>query len=654
MILAMKPCPCRRAALAIFTIVLCCAAPQAALAQNVTLTGTLISQQSSQGAQSVTYTYTLDVPNGQTYKVDFSSPQSIFDGPRGKGHPTPQLLLGTNGAQVEITGDLQKNTLKALQTRFISAAPIIQSLAKGGGEGFGQKALNFFVTYGVPICFVLLVIGLFMSMRMMPGRGRKEKLAASKTGKVRWDDVAGCEDAKEELKEIVEFLRHPSRFKHVGARVPRGVLLHGPPGTGKTLLARAVATEAGARFYHQSASSFTEVYVGVGARRVRNLFKQARRRTVHARLGDRLRAFLHLPAQRSSAIIFIDELDAAGKKRGGSFNDESDRTLNELLVAMDGFTEHDNIVVIGATNHTESLDPALLRPGRFDRQVMISPPDLAGRREILSVHTRGKPVEDVDLEKIAKHTAGLAGADLANLCNEAAIYAGRRGSHKISDVDFSEAFERIIAGVASRKLRTPYERRVTAYHEAGHALVSEMLPEAKKTNKISLVPRGQALGYALFLPEEDRYIQSREEIMAEITVLLAGRCAEEEAIGRVHNGVADDIRRASALSRQMLDSWAMGSDLAADISEPGFLGAHRPFSEDFRRRRDGEQRAILNGAYQKAREIITQHRPVLDAIAETLLENEEIDRERINEILNAVMAKRDRSPDALPAPVHVT
>src|SRR3984957_16859325 len=340
--------------------------------------------------------------------------------------------------------------------------------------------------------FAALIYLMWRTLKVMP-RVKPQQIKPSSNQSVAWKDIAGADEAKAELQEIVEFLRDPKQFEKLGAKVPKGVLLHGPPGTGKTLLAKAVAAESGAEFFAQSAASFVEMFAGLGAARIRRLFAVARS---------------HEPA-----IIFIDELDAVGGRRGADISGEKDQTLNQLLVEMDGFDSNGRVVVIAASNLLEKLDPALLRPGRFDRQVFVMPPDVKGRLGVLQVHTRTKPMGDVDLELVAQQTSGLTGADLANICNEAAIFAARRQAKKIGAVDFDSAIERVIAGVQSKRVLNRHEERVVAYHEAGHALCGELLPSVDRVHRISIVPRGRALGYTLNLPAEDRYLKTREELL---------------------------------------------------------------------------------------------------------------------------------------------
>jgi cell division protease FtsH len=461
----------------------------------------------------------------------------------------------------------------------------------------------------LPLIFMgLIAVVLLGMLRFMP-RTKPEEIKPDSKSSVHWEDVAGVEEAKEELREIVDFLRDPKRFRKLGARVPKGVLLHGPPGTGKTMLAKAVAAEAGAKFYAQSAASFVEMFVGLGAARIRRLFRKARK--------------------SRPAIIFIDELDAVGATRGNDISGEKDQTLNQLLVEMDGFGGTDDLVVIAASNLLDKLDPALLRPGRFDRQIFVAPPDLTGRIEILKVHSKNKPVGDVDLDIVARQTAGLTGADLANICNEAAIFAGRKDRDVVLTEDFNSALERVVAGMESRRLMNEHEKRVVAYHEAGHALCSELLPSVEKVHKISIVPRGRALGYTLNLPEEDRYLKSKEELTEYLVVLLGGRVAEQIIFGTVTTGASDDLKKVNEISRAMVADYGMGNSMSArrlaidDYS----------ISDNTRRLVDDEQADITDVAYRHAHRLITEHRDKLEAFANTLLEQEVLERDDIERIV---------------------
>src|SRR5919201_445346 len=387
-----------------------------------------------------------------------------------------------------------------------------------------------FATMWLPLAFFLILVLtaylLWKTVGMMP-RVRPTHLDSRSRSAVTWADVAGVEEARAELMEVVDFLRHPERFERLGAKVPKGILLYGPPGTGKTLLAKAVAHESGANFYSASASSFVEMFAGLGAARIRRLFNEARK--------------------NSPAIIFIDELDAVGAQRTGhGFNREQDQTLNQLLVELDGFEGAEQVVVMGASNRIQDLDPALLRPGRFDRQMLVPPPDLAGREAILRVHTRGKPLAaDVDLGLVARQTAGLTGADLANIANEAAIFAGRRELQYIHQGEFELAMERVVAGLQQRRVVTEKEKRILAYHEAGHALMSFLMADLLPVHKVTIVSRGQALGYTLNLPSEERYLHTKEEFEDLLKVFLAGRAAEQIVFGRVTNGAANDLEKAT-------------------------------------------------------------------------------------------------------------
>ena len=481
------------------------------------------------------------------------------------------------------------------------------------------------------IFVVLLVYVMFRMLNVMP-KTKPQEIKASKRSGTKWDDIAGAEGTKDELREVVEFLSDPQRFKALGARVPKGILLHGPPGTGKTMLAKAVAHESGANFFSQSASSFVEMFAGLGAARIRRLFREAR--------------------DNAPAILFIDELDAVGRTRGADVSGERDQTLNQLLVEMDGFDASENIVVMAASNLLEHLDPALLRPGRFDRQVFVPPPDLRGREQILVVHTRDKPLaQDVDLGRVAQHTSGLTGADLANLCNEAAIQAGRNRRDFIAQADFSDAFERVVAGLQSRKVITDHEKRVVAWHEAGHALVSELLPTVDQVQKVSIVPRGKALGYTLNLPQEDRYLKSRQELIDYMKVLLGGRVAEEITFGRATTGASDDLSKVTKIARSMVYEYGMGTTIRSHQVPANDWDV----SEMMRQRRDEEVTEIAEEAYRGALQLIADHRDLLDEIANKLLDNEVIEHDEIVAIMaghrDSALApppryEPERAPDA--------
>jgi cell division protease FtsH len=481
----------------------------------------------------------------------------------------------------------------------------------------------------LPILFMgLLVYLVWRTLRLMP-RTKPQQITPRSASSVTWDDIAGVTETKDELREVVEFLSRPKQFKKLGAKVPKGILLHGPPGTGKTLLAKAVAHESGANFFGQSASSFVEMFAGLGAARIRRLFKQAR--------------------DNAPAIVFIDELDAVGAKRGSDISGERDQTLNQLLVEMDGFESGHSIVVMAASNMLEKLDTALLRPGRFDRQVFVPPPDMRGRHEILRVHSRNKPLgQGVDLERVARHTSGLTGADLANLCNEAAILAGRNKRDFITHGDFENAFERVVAGLQSRKVITDHEKRVIAWHEAGHALVSELLPSVDKVQKVSIVPRGKALGYTLNLPQEDRYLKSREELIDYMKVLLAGRVSEQITFGRITTGAADDLERVTSIGRSMIYDYGMGTTIRAHQVPGDDLAV----SEALRQIRDEEVQALAEEAYRGALRLLTDQRDLLDEIASRLLVNESIERDEIKRIMSRhgeVDEPPERVPDEEPA-----
>jgi cell division protease FtsH len=508
----------------------------------------------------------------------------------------------------------------------VAAAP----LPVGSGGGLSWNDVQDWAVIWLPIIFPGIVsFGLLWMLRLMP-RTKPQEIKPSAAGAVRWQDVAGVEESKDELREVVEFLRDPKRFRKLGARVPQGILLHGPPGTGKTLLAKAVAHESNATFFAQSASSFVEMFAGLGAARIRRLFRQARK--------------------ESPAIIFIDELDAVGATRGKDISGEKDQTLNQLLVELDGFSARDQIVVIAASNMLDKLDPALLRPGRFDRQIFVSPPDLKGRRAILDVHTRDKPLaERVDLDIVARQTSGLTGADLANLCNEAAIFAGREHRSELVTSDFQSALERVIAGVQSRRVITEHEKRVVAYHEAGHALCSEMLPSVEKVHRISIVPRGRALGYTLNLPEEDRYLKTKDELLDYLVVLLGGRVTEQLVFGAITTGASDDLRKVHEISRSMITMYGMGTELASKQLPADDYS----MSDHTRRLVDEEQQYLTDLAHRRAAKLVAENRTLLEALAFTLLENEVLERDDIERLVGLYKGQAEPFNGAEPGPAQI-
>jgi cell division protease FtsH len=480
--------------------------------------------------------------------------------------------------------------------------------------GHWFQAINDFASTWLPLAlFVLLALMawlLWKTVGMMP-RIRPADLTHGARSQTTWADVAGVEEVRTELMEVVDFLREPKRFERLGAKVPKGLLLYGPPGTGKTLLAKAVAFESGAHFYSASASSFVEMFAGLGAARIRKLFNDARK--------------------NAPAIVFIDELDAVGASRTGhGFNREQDQTLNQLLVELDGFEGAEQVVVMGASNRIQDLDPALLRPGRFDRQLLVPPPDLAGRESILRVHTRGKPLAlDVDLKTVARQTSGLTGAELANICNEAAIFAGRRSDITISQPDFDAALERVVAGLQQKKVLTEKERRILAYHEGGHALMAHLMGSVMELQKVTIVSRGNALGYAFYLPEEDRYLHTKEELVDRMAVALAGRAAEEVVFGRVTNGAANDLEKVTEIARSMVFEWGM----ADSVTSRTLRADNYALSEATKRLRDEEQAALTDGAYEEALRLLRKHRVPLDRIAAELLEKETLVREELLQLV---------------------
>ncbi|MBR2495277.1 ATP-dependent zinc metalloprotease FtsH [Helicobacter sp.] len=503
--------------------------------------------------------------------------------------------------------------------------------------GFSES--NFFTeTLGwlLPI-FVFLGLWMFLASRMQKsmgggifGMGSSKKLVNAEKPKVKFDDMAGNEEAKEEVVEIVDFLKYPDRYAAVGAKIPKGVLLVGPPGTGKTLLAKAVAGEANVPFFSMSGSSFIEMFVGLGASRVRDLFEMAKK--------------------EAPSIIFIDEIDAIGKSRaaGGmiSGNDEREQTLNQLLAEMDGFgSENAPVIVLAATNRPEVLDPALLRPGRFDRQVLVDKPDFNGRVQILKVHIKSvKLARDVDLEEIAKLTAGLAGADLANIINEAALLAGRNNQKQVSQVNLKEAVERGIAGLEKKSRRiSPKEKKIVAYHESGHALVAEMTKGASKVNKVSIVPRGMAaLGYTLNTPEENKYLMQKHELLAEVDVLLGGRAAEDAFLGEISTGASNDLERATDILKAMISYYGMTDENGLMVLEKqrnaflgGGMGNAREFSEKTAEYVDVFVRRTLDERFKAVKQLLQEYDGAIESMVKELFDKEVIDGDKVREIIEA-------------------
>ncbi|MET9313967.1 ATP-dependent zinc metalloprotease FtsH [Kribbella sp. NPDC003505] len=494
------------------------------------------------------------------------------------------------------------------------------------------------------IPFLLIAVVFIFLMNSMQGGGSrvmsfaksKAKLVTKDTPKTTFADVAGVDEAIEELQEIKEFLQEPGKFQAVGAKIPKGVLLYGQPGTGKTLLARAVAGEAGVPFYSISGSDFVEMFVGVGASRVRDLFEQAK--------------------TNAPAIVFIDEIDAVGRHRGaglGGGHDEREQTLNQLLVEMDGFDVRGGVILIAATNRPDVLDPALLRPGRFDRQIAVDAPDLPGRQKILKVHARGKPMaQDVDLTAVARRTPGMTGADLANVLNEAALLTARSNAQMIDNRALDEAIDRVIAGPQRRtRLMSDKEKVLTAYHEGGHALVAAALPHSDPVQKVTILPRGRALGYTMVMPDEDKYSTTRSEMLDKLAYMLGGRAAEEMVFHDPTTGASNDIEKATALARAMVTQYGMTERLGAikfgqDSSEPFLgrdLGSQRNYSEEIAAAVDEEVGKLILNAHQEAFDILVENRAVLDHLVEELLEKETLDKHQIARVFEPVI-KRERRP----------
>ncbi|MHB8659289.1 MAG: ATP-dependent zinc metalloprotease FtsH [Solirubrobacteraceae bacterium] len=522
----------------------------------------------------------------------------------------------------------------------------IQGKASNGWLSLLTYILPFIIFIGFWIFLMNQVQG-GGSKVMSFGKSRAKRMSVD-SPKITFRDVAGVDEAVEELHEIKEFLENPKKFQALGARIPKGVLLYGPPGTGKTLLARAVAGEAGVPFFSISGSDFVEMFVGVGASRVRDLFEQAK--------------------QNSPCIIFMDEIDAVGRHRGaglGGGHDEREQTLNQLLVEMDGFEMKDNIILIAATNRPDILDPALLRPGRFDRQIVVDRPDRTGRRKILEVHTRGKPLaREIDIDVLAGQTPGFTGADLSNLVNEAALLAARNGKREITQDELEEGIMRVIAGPEKKtRVMSDKERKITAYHEMGHAIVGHYLPNSDPVHKISVISRGQALGYTISLPTEDKFLTTRAELLDTMAMTLGGRAAEEIVFGEITTGASNDLEKVTATAKQMVMRFGMSEKLGPrvfghDHGQP-FLGrefsAEPDYSDEIAREIDDEIRRIIEGAHVQAKEILTRYRESLGKLSEILIKRETIEREQFEALLDGrteleVFGAEAPPPPEIPVP----
>jgi len=576
--------------------------------------------------------------------------QAYFMTPPGRPIPYSEFKsLVRNGGVAEISiGDQAiHGTLKgdaggdAKQSKQFTVSrvedPKLTEELDAKGVKYTGEAMNRWLPellgWVIPLLFLVGIWGFFFR-RMSGAEGgvmsfarSKAKIYADDEVKVRFADVAGVEEAKDELKEIVEFLQNPKKYTNLGGRIPKGVLLVGPPGTGKTLLARAVAGEAHVPFFSMSGSEFVEMFVGVGAARIRDLFQQAE--------------------AKAPCIVFIDELDALGKARSQSpfgSHEEREQTLNQLLAEMDGFDSRKGVIIMGATNRPEVLDPALLRPGRFDRQVLVDKPDVKGREAILRIHVKGVKVgPDVDLKVIAQRTAGFAGADLANLVNEAALLAARNDKTEVDRRDFESAIDRLIAGLEKKRVMSPKERRIVAYHESGHAIVASVLPDLDPVHKISIVQRGfGALGYTMQLPLEDRYLMTRNDLYNQLAVLLGGRTAEEIALGEISTGAQNDLQRATDMARAMVTEWGMSDVLGAinydGNKRPRFLDIAMPqerglYADETAQKIDAEITRILTDAHNTARRVLTEQRNKLEAVTERLLEIEVMEGDELRRLL---------------------
>ncbi len=555
-------------------------------------------------------------------------------------------ILYKNGNEANSRKEPQTDLYSLLLDAGVPQEVISEIEIEIRGPSFWSTIIGPLSYFILPIVFLFI---LFFFLRQAQGSNNqalsfgksRARLFTGDKPKITFADVAAVDEAKQELTEVVEFLKYPDKFAALGARIPRGVLLMGPPGTGKTLLARAVAGEAGVPFFSISGSEFVEMFVGVGASRVRDLFDQAKR--------------------NAPCIVFIDEIDAVGRQRGtglGGSHDEREQTLNQILVEMDGFDTNTSIILVAATNRPDILDPALLRPGRFDRRVVLDRPDMRGRMEILKVHVRGKPLApDLDLEVLARQTPGFAGADLANMVNEAAILAARRNRKQITMEDLEEAAEKVIAGPERKSRRiSEEEKKIIAYHEAGHALVAHLIPDCDPVHKVSVVSRGMALGYTMALPTEDRYVTSRTKILADIAYGMGGYAAEQLVFNDITTGSENDIERATRMARRMVCEFGMSDGLGpiayGQKDELVFLGREiseqRDYSDETARQIDEEVRRIVEHAYQRARHILDTHRDTLEVIANRLMEAETLEGEELQESLNQA-GVRPQVTEAVPS-----
>jgi cell division protease FtsH len=556
----------------------------------------------------------------------------------GRGEPQSAIVASDN---IDVQAQLCEAAGQTLANCSINYSAVQESAA-GQWIGLLITALLPVLLIGGFIFFMMRQAQGTNNQAMSFGKSRARMFLGNKTV-VTFNDVAGVDEAKQELTEVVEFLKYPEKFNSLGARIPRGVLLVGPPGTGKTLLARAVAGEAGVPFFSISGSEFVEMFVGVGASRVRDLFEQAKR--------------------NSPCIVFVDEIDAVGRQRGaglGGSHDEREQTLNQILVEMDGFDTNTNVIVVAATNRPDVLDPALLRPGRFDRQVVLDRPDIRGRTEILNVHIKGKPLDKtVNVEALARRSPGFSGADLANLVNEAAILAARRNKKSIGMSEFNEAIDRVIAGPERRsRIITEEEKEIIAYHEGGHAVVQRVLPKCDPVTKVTIVSRGMALGYTMSLPQEDRYLHSKTEFEDKIAGMLGGNVAETLIFSDTTTGSSNDIEKATNLARAMVTQYGMSEKLGplafGKKEEMVFLGREiseqRNYSDEVAAKIDAEVRDIIDRAYARATEALTKHRAQLDRLAALLVENETIEAEEFEALFEGVLPPRPATSPRRAAP----